>query len=241
MKTAAIVIIGNEILSGRVKDTNSFFLAESLRALGVDVRRILVIPDEIDVIGREVAALSAQFSYVFTAGGIGPTHDDVTVEGIAYGFGLRTVENARLLAHIGTYCGDKPNEAARRMALVPEGAVIIEEEGMRFPPIQIRNVYIFPGIPEYLRNKFEMIKERFRTEPFSLMKVYINAEECNIAHIITRCAEEFPDVAVGSYPKLGIEEYKVIVTFESRDLADVERAASMLVGLLPVGSVVRSE
>lgn len=240
LPTASIIIIGNEILSGKVHDANSHYLAVELRALGVDVRRISVIPDEAEEIALEVSGASGEFDYVFVAGGVGPTHDDVTMEGIARGFGVGMVENARMLEALSARCGGKMNEALRKMALLPEGAEFFEAEGA-FPPVAVRNVWIFPGIPEFLRRKFSAIRERFRSAPFILRKVYVNEEECFIAHCLESVIVRFPDVMVGSYPKVGIPEYKVMVTIEATDEGSLKGAYEMLIGLLPEGVVVRSE
>lgn len=240
-RTAGIIVIGNEILSGKVRDTNSDYLARELRALGVSVRRIVVIPDEVDVIGREVAAFSADFDLVFTSGGVGPTHDDVTMEGVAAAFGLRTVEHPKLTRIVRHWCGGRDERAAMKMARVPEGSEIVDGEGMKFPPILCRNVYIFPGIPDYLVTKFEAIKERFRCEPFVLVKVYVNEEECFIAEHLDRMEADFESVAIGSYPKIDQPDYKVIVTMESTDAALILRATETLLDLLPKGSVIRVE
>lgn len=240
-KTAAIIIIGNEILSGKVHDTNSHYLAAELRGLGVDVRRVLVIPDEAEVIAREVAAASAAYDYVFTAGGVGPTHDDVTMQGIARAFNLRTVVNEKILDVIMQRCRSERTEPFLKMAEVPEGAEVIETEGLRFPPVVVRNVYVFPGIPDFLRQKFALLKERFRSRPFLLRKIYLNEEECFIAHHLEQVIGEFPDVAVGSYPKVNLPEYKVMVTLESREADVLERAFRMLLDVLPKEYVVKTE
>jgi len=240
-ETAAIIIIGNEILSGKTEDTNSRYLACELRGLGVDVRRIVVIPDDVEAIAREVAAASAGHTHVFTAGGVGPTHDDVTMEGIARAFGLGTVTSERILEVIRQRCGGAVNRASAKMAQVPEGAEVLELEGIRFPPVVVRNVFVFPGIPEFLRQKFSAIKERFRSEPFVLRKVFINEEECYIAPFLDEVNAEFPDVEVGSYPKVENPEYKVVVTLESTDAGSLARACERLLSLLPGGKVVRTE
>src|SRR5512137_2091029 len=99
IRTAGIIIIGNEILSGKVRDTNAYFLVTELRGLGVDVQRILVIPDEVETIGAESALFSKSYDFVFTSGGVGPTHDDVTMEGIARGFGVRVIKHPLLENH----------------------------------------------------------------------------------------------------------------------------------------------
>jgi molybdenum cofactor synthesis domain-containing protein len=240
-KTAAIIIIGNEILSGKVEDRNSCFLASGLRELGVDVRRVSVIPDEVDVIADEVGRFSREFDVVFTSGGVGPTHDDVTMAGVARAFGLELVRNADLAAIITDRCGGTANNPTLRMADLPRDAELIEGNGLRFPAVAVRNVYIFPGIPEYLVRKFEAIKERFRSEPFVLKKIYINEEECLIAPALDTLVGEFSHIEVGSYPKVGLPDYKVVVTLEGTDPAELARAEERLMELLPDGVVVKTE
>jgi molybdenum cofactor synthesis domain-containing protein len=240
-KTAAIIIIGNEILSGKVEDRNSSYLALGLRELGVDVRRISVIPDETDTIAEEVSRFSQEYDVVFTSGGVGPTHDDVTMQGVAQAFNLGLVRNAELADIVNERCGGAANGPTLRMADLPEGADLIESNGLRFPAVAVKNVYIFPGIPEYLVRKFEAIKERFRSEPFVLKKIYINEEECLIAPSLNTLVAEFPRIDVGSYPKVGLRDYKVVVTLESTDPAELARAEARLMELLPEGVVVRKE
>ena len=238
--TAGIIIIGDEILSGKVHDTNSHFLAAELRVLGVDVRRVYVIPDEVDMVARTVKKFSEGFDYVFTSGGVGPTHDDVTMEGITKAFGLGTTTSQEILNYLQKRCGGRLNEAVRKMAELPEGAEVLEVEGA-FPPVVVRNVYILPGVPELLRKKFRQIKERFRTEPYHLSKVFINEEECFVAHHLDVVVSEFPEVMVGSYPKMSEKGYKVILTLESRDAGALDRAFKKLIGLLPEEIVVATE
>ena len=163
-RTAGIVIIGNEILSGKVTDENSPFLAQQLRELGVELRRIVTIPDEVDLIGTEVLAFHQQYDHVFTSGGVGPTHDDVTMEGIARGFGRRVVRDPDMEEKIRSFASGEPNEAQLKLAEVPEGAVLIHDPRLGFPTIQFENIYILPGIPELLRKKFDALRERFLTK-----------------------------------------------------------------------------
>lgn len=239
-KTAGIIIIGDEILSGKVHDGNSLFLAQELRALGVDVRRISVVPDEIDTVAREVSVFSESFDYVFTSGGVGPTHDDVTIEAIARAFGLKTEPSDYLLEYLKKRCGGLLTDAARKMAALPAGAELIETEGP-FPPIVVRNVYVLPGVPELLRKKFDQFKERFRSEPYHLRKIYINEEECFVAHHLEAVLSDFPEVAIGSYPRMTEEKFKVVVTMESRNAGVLEKAFERLLDLLPKEVVVGTE
>jgi molybdenum cofactor synthesis domain-containing protein len=240
VKTAAILIIGNEILSGKVKDDNSHFLASELRELGVDVRLMEVLPDDVDVIAEEVSSCSRKFDLVFTSGGVGPTHDDVTMYAIAKGFGLKTVLNENILKSIEARCGEIPKDTLK-MAEIPEGAEVIEtEEGLRFPPVVYKNVYIFPGIPEFLKRKFSLIKERFRGKPYGIRYIYVNEEECFIASFLEEVVREFQDVEIGSYPKVSEKEYKVMLTIESKNEDSLKRAFEKLLGLIPSKVVVRA-
>jgi molybdenum cofactor synthesis domain-containing protein len=242
VKTAAIVVIGNEILSGKVDDTNARFLIGELRQLGVALRRIVVIPDVLDEIERTVREASAGHDYVFTSGGVGPTHDDLTMEGIARAFGTRVIRHPELEAMLRAYYGERLNERNLRMAEVPEGAHFVHGEDIRhWPVIAYRNVYILPGVPEIFRRKFTAIRETFRAEPFFLRVVYVTEEEGGIAAHLDRVAAEFPRIDIGSYPKLDPTGYKVKVTLEGKDGEEVERATRALLALFPPAIVVKTE
>jgi molybdenum cofactor synthesis domain-containing protein len=240
-KTAAILIIGNEILSGKIRDENSPYLAEELRALGVDLRLIEVIPDEVGLIASRVAECSKNFDLVFTSGGVGPTHDDVTMQGVAQGLGIKTVRNEKMASLLEDVCSISEGEAVKRMSALPEGAELIADGDLRFPLVRADNVYIFPGVPEFLKSKFEAVKERFRGQAFALKRVYVDQEEFCIAHIIDRVAVEFKEVMIGSYPKLNEPDHKVVITLENTDTERLEEAVRKLISELPADSVVRTE
>jgi len=241
LKTAGIIIIGNEILSGKVRDANSFYLASELRTLGVDVRRISVIPDEIEVIGGEVVDFSGRYDYVFTSGGVGPTHDDVTMAGIAEGFGVNLAENSEIREFLCSRYKSDLNSAIIKMTMVPEGSKVTCSGNMRFPVIAFKNIYIFPGIPEYLRNKFPLIREMFRSQAFNLKRLYLNCHEADIAEILNKVVEEHKDVAFGSYPVLGEPDYRVIITAESRFHDHLNKSLDELLERLPEEIIVRIE
>ena len=216
-KTAGIIIIGNEVLSGKTHDTNSHFLCVELRRLGVEVQKISTIQDEIDLIGEEVAYFSKRFDFVFTTGGIGPTHDDVTIEGIARGFSVPVVRHPEIENRMRQRLGGDVNEARLRMANVPEGAVLLATEALFAPVINIHNVYIFPGIPRILQERFDAIKERFRGAPYFLKNVFVRYGEGVIASALNDLLAKFPHLLLGSYPVLDLPDYKVKVTLESKD------------------------
>jgi FAD synthetase len=240
-KIAGIVIIGNEVLSGKTQDTNSHFLCSQLRQLGVEVRKISTIPDDIELIGNEVAGFSKQFDFVFTTGGVGPTHDDVTIDGIAHGFGLRVVRHPEIERRMRQRLGGEVNEAILRMANVPEGAELLATDALFAPVIKIYNVFIFPGIPKILHERFDGIKEMFRDAPYLLKMVFVKYGEGVIAEHMNSLLTKYPELLLGSYPVLDIPEYKVKVTLESKDASYLDAALQTFLNSLPEGAVHRIE
>lgn len=239
--TAAALVIGNEILSGKVVDTNAAFLCAELRALGVELKRIVVIPDELDAIAESIRDLSPRFDLLFTSGGVGPTHDDITIEGIALGLGRSVIRHAVLEAKIRELSGSKINQARLKMSEVPEGAELIYGDDLTFPCVKVDNIYILPGIPELFRNKFEALKSRFAASPYFLRVIYTNEVESSIAEHLNATMAQFPQLLLGSYPKLNHPDYRVRLTLESKDRDYVERAFTFLLEHLPAGAILRTE
>jgi len=240
-QTAAIIVIGNEILSGKVVDTNAAFLTQELRSLGVTLKRIVVIPDELDAIADAVRDYHPHMDVVFTSGGVGPTHDDITIAGIALGLGRRVVRHPFLEEKIREFSGDTINAAGLKMAEVPEGAELIFGGELNFPTLRVENIYILPGIPQLFRDKFSAIKDRFSADPYFLRVVYIGTFESSIAAYLNETLAAFPDLQLGSYPKLDDPEYQVRVTLESKDRDYLNRAFDDLLARLPAEFVVRAE
>jgi len=241
MPTAGILVIGNEILSGKVVDTNSPYLCERLRGLGVDVERIVTIPDRIETIASEVRAMSERYDYVFTSGGIGPTHDDLTIEGVAAAFGRAVETHERLEAMLRSVLGDDLTRSQLKMAQVPAGAELIDSDDKWFPLVVVDNVYIFPGIPEGLHRKFESASDRFSGIPYVLKQVYVKRNETDIAETLNALLESFPDLMLGSYPKIREPSYQVLLTLESRDEGYVQRALDRLLSDLPESAIHKVE
>jgi molybdenum cofactor synthesis domain-containing protein len=238
-KTAGIVIIGNEVLSGKTQDINSHFFCTELRRLGVEVQKISTIQDEIELIGQEVATFSQRYDYVFTSGGVGPTHDDVTIDGIAHGFGVKIVRHPDIERRMRQRLGNQVNEARLRMANVPDGAKLLATEALFAPIVNIRNVYIFPGIPSILQERFHAIKEMFRDTPYYLKNVYVRYGEGVIAEMLNELLVKFPKLMLGSYPVLDVPEYKVKVTLESKDQSYLDQALQAFIASLPNDAVHR--
>lgn len=239
--TAGFLVIGNEILSGKVVDTNSPFLAKELRAHGVDLERILTIPDDVEIIATEVRAFSKAYDWVFTSGGIGPTHDDVTMEGVARGFGRGLELDTVLCERIEQMARGAMNDSMRKMAMVPNGATIHDTEDLWFPLLRMENVFILPGIPELFQKKFESIRPLLKGVPVQLRRVFVTSYESEIAEFLNELLVEYSELMLGSYPRLGEEAYRVMVTLESRDSDYLARALDALVARLPSESIHRIE
>jgi molybdenum cofactor synthesis domain-containing protein len=227
--TAGIIIIGDEILTGKTREENASWLIGQLRELGVSLRQIAVIPDLVDEIAATVRVFADRYDHVFTSGGVGPTHDDLTMEGVARAFDTVVRRHPRLEGILRKHFGDRLEERNLRMADVPEGASLLVGDQTTWPVTALRNVYILPGIPEIFRRKFESIRERFRAAPFHLACVYTTDDEGRIAGHLDAIAEHYPEVAVGSYPRIVTEGWKVKVTLESKQRERVEAALADLV------------
>ena len=238
-KTAGIVLIGNEILSGKITDANASYLCKELRALGVEVRKISVIPDEVELIAAEVREFSRSHDVVFTSGGVGPTHDDVTMEGVARAIGTRVIRHPQLVRLLEGYYKGQLNDARLRLAEVPEGAELVSDGALMFPAVSVRNIYILPGVPEIFRQKFDMLRERFRESPFHLTSVFVSIGEGVLADHLNALVVRHPELMLGSYPEFSNPEYKVKVTLESKDRGLMERAVEELLAALPPGALVR--
>ncbi len=240
MPTAGIAIIGDEILSGKFVEENAAFLVGELRSLGVDLKRIVVIPDDKPDIAQTVRELSARFDHVFTSGGVGPTHDDVTIAAIAEAFGMAVVRHPDLETRVRAYWGEKLTEPNLRLADIPAGAQLVYGKDQVWPVVCVENVYILPGVPSLFRRKFVDIRDRFRTEPVTIARVYIDADEGFIADDLDHVVAAYPMVKIGSYPRFSEKDFKVLVTLEGKGAGEVASAFALLVERLGA-RVVRSE
>ncbi|HEY3998900.1 MAG TPA: molybdopterin-binding protein [Candidatus Xenobia bacterium] len=225
-RTAALVIIGNEILTGKVVDVNIPFLTQGLWGLGVRVCRIAVIPDEVARIAEEVAATSGSHDVVITTGGVGPTHDDVTMEGVARAFGRGVVGHPDLLAMLRAYFKtDTLTAPQARLADVPEGARLVTADGMRYPQVVMENVFIFPGVPTLVREKFTALADFFRGDaPFYLRQLRLAGMETDLAPLLDTVVAAWPTVSIGSYPQEEGAGFDVLITLESSDEGALEGA-----------------
>uniref|UniRef100_A0A8C4MNT0 FAD synthase n=2 Tax=Equus asinus TaxID=9793 RepID=A0A8C4MNT0_EQUAS len=241
--TAGIIIVGDEILKGHTQDTNTYFLCRTLRSLGVQVCRVSVVPDEVAVIAAEVTSFSSRFTHVLTAGGIGPTHDDVTFEAVAQAFGDELKPHPELEAAIKALGG----KGWEKLSLVPSSARLHYGTDphtgcpFRFPLVSVRNVYLLPGIPELLRRVLEGLKGLFQNTAvqFHLRELYVAANEASIAPILAQAQAHFGRrLGLGSYPDWGSNYYQVKLTLDSEEEGPLEECLAYLTAHLPQGSLV---
>jgi molybdenum cofactor synthesis domain-containing protein len=200
--TACAIVIGNEILSGRTADQNLAFLGANLDQCGVVLREARVVQDVEEDIVAAVNDCRARHDYVFTSGGIGPTHDDITTASIARAFGVAVVRSPEAVARLRAYYEAGQLSAARlRMAEVPEGAVLIDNPVSAAPGYRMENVYVFAGVPEILQAMFQSIRHELSGgDPILTEAVTATLPESVIAAGLAKVQAAFPDITIGSYP-----------------------------------------
>jgi molybdenum cofactor synthesis domain-containing protein len=240
MPTAGIVVIGDEILSGKFVEENAAFLIGELRALGVELRRITVVPDDLDDIAATVVDCARRFDHVFTSGGVGPTHDDVTMMAIARAFGTTITRHPELESRVRGYWKDKVADANLRLADVPAGAHLVFGKDQIWPVVAFQNVYIMPGVPSLFRRKFIDIRDQFRAVPVTAARLYVDLEEGELAPHLDAVVAAHPAVKIGSYPRFAETDFKVLVTLEGPDAGAVTAAFATLAERL-AAKVVRTE
>jgi molybdopterin-biosynthesis enzyme MoeA-like protein len=242
MRTAAALIIGNELLSGKVAEGNLVVLARTLRPLGIKLRRVVMILDEIEIIAREVKELAATHDVVFTSGGVGPTHDDLTIEGVARAFDVGVALSAELDALLRAAYGARVTEGHLLMARIPEGARLVSSSKVQWPTVVMRNVWVLPGVPEIFQMKMALVREDLGSDaPFLTMAVFTDLDEGAIKELLDVVVAAHPSVEIGSYPKWNDPEYKTKLTFDGTDADQVRAARDVFAAGLPPTSVLRIE
>ncbi len=243
--TAALVVVGSEVLSAKVQDENGPWAARRLRELGVELRAIHTVADRIEDIVEAVNLVRPRVSWVFTSGGVGPRHDDVTVAAVARALGRRIVRHGPLAEslramHRQHHGGAEPPEVALRMADAPEGARLIGDP--EYPTLAVENVVMLPGPPRFFRFQFEQVAPLLQGPPFRLAAVYLSEREERFAVPLAEVARAHPAVEIWSYPRFdeGVD-HRVRVTVESRDAGAVSAALRALLAVLPGEWVVRVE
>jgi molybdenum cofactor synthesis domain-containing protein len=229
--TAAMLVIGDEILSGRTKDKNIGFVADTLTDIGIDLKEVRIVGDEEAAIVEAVRALSGRWDFVFTSGGIGPTHDDITADSVAKAFGLPIDVDQRavdLLMAWWAKRGFEPNEARLRMARIPEGAKLIPNSISAAPGFVVKNVFVMAGVPSILQAMMdEVVKTLPAARPLLSATIEANRGEGEIAAPAASVQAAHPAVRIGSYPYHDGARFTTRLVLRSRDetaLAEATRA-----------------
>ncbi|XP_009994584.1 PREDICTED: FAD synthase [Chaetura pelagica] len=241
-------LMRDQLVVGHTQDTNSFFMCQRLRALGVRVARVSVVPDEVDAIASEVATFASRFTYVLTSGGIGPTHDDVTFEAVAKAFGERVTPHPELVALVHKFFGKTDAQCPEmKLARVPESSRLnYGTDGrtgntFKYPLVSVRNVYIFPGIPALLERALDGLAHLFRSHQtrFHSRTIYVAADEILLAPVLDQTDAAFRGrVSLGSYPDWVNNYYRVKLTLDSESEQELEEAYRFLMEKLPPGVIV---
>jgi molybdenum cofactor synthesis domain-containing protein len=226
--TAAVLLIGDEVLSGRTKDKNLGFIADYLTQIGIDLREARCVADVEDDIVAAVNALRARFTYVFTTGGIGPTHDDITADAIGKAFGVSVTHDPRAVEILLAYfkeIGREPNEARLRMARVPQGATLIENAVSKAPGFRMGNVFVMAGVPKVMNAMMDAIAPTLeRGVPMQSRTVTLQGGEGDIAAPLGEIQSRYSDVFIGSYPFEGPSGFATNLVVRSRNPQALEQA-----------------
>jgi len=232
--TAAVLIIGDEILSGRTQDTNLRDIARYLGTFGVDVAEARTVPDVHEEIVAALNALRERYDYVITTGGIGPTHDDITADAVAAAFNTELYEHPEILAMMAARWGGELNAARRRMARVPVGGELVHNPVQGPPGFTIGNVFVLAGVPQIMRGMLEDVGPRLRTGAVTISRT-VRVEgtgEGAIAAPLEAVAKAHPAMSLGSYPFFNEGVYGSNLVLRGRDPAEVETTVAELIGAL---------
>ena len=225
--TAAILVIGDEILSGRTKDKNIGYIADYLIQIGIDLREVRIVPDVEQEIVDAVNALRRRYTYVFTTGGIGPTHDDITADSIARAFGVAISEHPRAIELLLTRIRPEDlNEARRRMARIPHGAELVENRVSTAPGFMIENVVVMAGVPSIMQAMLDNVSARLKTGVKMLMET-VEADsvpEGAYAADLGKIAEKYADASIGSYPSFATGKFRNQIVVRSKNSETLEKA-----------------
>jgi molybdenum cofactor synthesis domain-containing protein len=234
--TAAVLVIGDEILSGRTKDKNIGYIADYLTALGIDLKEVRVVSDEEHAIVSALNALRAAYGYVFTTGGIGPTHDDITADGVAKAFGVRLAVHPEAMAILKerlAKTGGELNDARLRMARIPEGAALIANKVSGAPGFWIGNVITMAGVPAIMQAMLDEVAPKLKTGAKLLSAtIRADAKEGDVGTELGEIAKAHPGALIGSYPffdeKLGANTNIVVRSRDSETLKQVTAAVEAM-------------
>ncbi len=237
----AALIIGNEVLSAKVTEANGSLLLQRCREVGVPVMSVHLVLDDIDAIVEALTIARRRAKWVITSGGIGPTHDDVTVRAVALALAKPVVQLPEMAEMIrAAYNGEPPPAAAMRLSEGPLGSRLLKDPRLRFPVLACDGVFMLPGVPQLFRLQLETVLKELPGAPVALKTMYLNASESDIAAVLDSVALSRPDVSIGSYPTFDpSHDYRVKLTIEHADLAQVQMVLERLSEELPAGSILK--
>ena len=233
--TAALLVIGDEILSGRTKDKNIGYIAEYLTNIGIDLKEVRVVPDEMEEIVEAVNRLRARYTYLFTTGGIGPTHDDITADAISQALGIPLYEDPRIIAAmLERLKPEDLNEARRRMARIPVGAEHVVNPISKVPGFKIENVIVMAGVPSIMQAMMDDVAPRLTTGARMMMETVeaTGIPEGTSATALSEIAKAHPDVIIGSYPQFHEGRFRNQIVVRSKDGAALQAALGAVDAML---------
>lgn len=238
-RNAAILVIGNEVLTGKVADQNIAPLARLFFELGVALERVVICEDRVEVIASDLNALRAAHDVVITTGGVGPTHDDLTYEAVAHAFGVPLVREAGIEAMIRARFGERTHAGHLRMADIPEGSELVRSSEMPWPVIRKGNVFVLPGVPEIVQLKLPLLRAHI-SSPAKLVSraLRLTVGEFDIAERLAVVQRAHPQVRIGSYPQWNDAECKVKLTFDGPTDTLVGAAVDAFLAVAPAGAVL---
>lgn len=221
--TAAVLVIGDEILSGRTKDKNIGYIAEYMTNIGIDLREVRVVPDVMDEIVDALNALRARYTYVFTTGGIGPTHDDITADAVARAFGVELYEDQRIIdAMLTRMKPEDLNESRRRMARVPKGGELVPNPVNKIPGFRIGNVIVMAGVPMIMQAMLDSVAPTLETGvKLTMQSVDADAPEGAYAAALGDIAKARENLSIGSYPSYVDGKFRNQIILRGRDPQEV--------------------
>lgn len=237
--TAGVLIIGDEILSGRTQDTNLRDIAKYLGVHGVDLAEARTVSDDIPEIVAALDALRTRYDYVITTGGIGPTHDDITADAVAAAFGVELEEHPEIMAMMAARWGEAPNAARRRMARVPVGGVLVKNPVQGPPGFMIGNVFVLAGVPTIMRGMLEDVGHRLEGGAVTISRT-VRVEgsgESLIAQPLEAVAKAHPDMSLGSYPFFGDGIFGSNLVLRGRDASELAAVVKELIAALTAAGI----
>lgn len=235
-----LVVIGDEVLSGKVQDANTPFSIQFFRQKGIELAEVAIIRDGLLQISETVTRFSKRYDWVVTSGGVGPTHDDLTMDAVAHAFGVQSVESP-VLVDILKGRGKELSPAIMRLARVPDGADFYWGRERPWPIVAMKNVFVLPGVPSFFASCLTDAFDSVQGAAYFLSSAYVRLSETDLVSILHEVNDRHSDVDIGSYPRFDDADYRVRITFEGRSADAVGAAMEEFCGRIPEDGFVRKD